>query len=266
MTSERAHGTRLDRGGELPAVARLLPVVAEEVRAAELRDRDLRLPGTVRSEERYVLAGFERALRVEHVGARRDGDDHLAGERLGSARGDAGAEPLGDELPPRRVHVPDERYDAVRDEHPRRLGAVHAAADDGVGRRLRPAERVRCEHARGGGAERRHRGGVEHGEEPSVLGVGEEHEPGDRREAAGRVARERRDPLEERVAVSDRRHRTEVAGRVVRDVHLRRHRPLRARVRLEGAADGVVGLVRRDGSLDVGRAEDREPREEPRRP
>ena len=76
------------------------------------------------------------------------------------------------------VDVPDERRDAVRDEHPHRLRAVHAGADHGVRGRLGAAERVGGEHARRGRPQRRHGRRVEHGEQPAVLGVREQHEPG----------------------------------------------------------------------------------------
>src|SRR5262249_36887831 len=74
--------------------------------------------------------------------------------------------------------------------------------------------------------------------------------------AAGRVAGKRRHPLEQRVTASERRHRAEVAGRIVRDVDLRRHRPLTAVVRDERLAHGLDRSRRRDGAKDVVRPED----------
>ena len=67
---------------ELAAVARLLPVVAEEVRATELVHRDLRLPGTVGAHQRDVLAEPQRARGVQHRRTGRDGDDDVGAERL----------------------------------------------------------------------------------------------------------------------------------------------------------------------------------------
>ena len=58
-------------------MARLLPVVAEQVRAAKLLDRDLRLAGAVRAHQGDVLAGLERAGRVEHRRTGRHGDHDL---------------------------------------------------------------------------------------------------------------------------------------------------------------------------------------------
>jgi hypothetical protein len=51
-----------------------------------------------------------------------------------------------------------------------------AAADHGVRRRLRAAERVRGQNASGSRAQSSDRGSVEHGEQPSVLRVGQEDE------------------------------------------------------------------------------------------
>src|SRR5438876_5213428 len=48
---------RSDCGRELTSVARLLPVVAEEARASELLDRDLRLARPVGAHQAHVLSG-----------------------------------------------------------------------------------------------------------------------------------------------------------------------------------------------------------------
>ena len=76
------------------------------------------------------------------------------------------------------------------------------------------------------------------------LGVRDEHEAGDGRQPPGRVARERGDPLEQRVPVAERGHRTEVTGRVVRHVRLRRHAPRAAMVGDERLPDCLDRLVR----------------------
>ena len=55
---------------------------------------------------------------------------------------------------------------------------------------------------------------------------------------------------------AERRHRAEVARGIVRDVDLRRHRPLAARMRDERVAHRVDRAVRRDRLLDVPRRED----------
>ncbi len=100
------HGTRFDGRGELAAVARLLPVVAEEVRASELLDRDLGLPGPVGAHQRNVLARLERVHRVEHLDSRGHRDHHLARERPGRAFGGGHAQPLRDDPPATLVDVP----------------------------------------------------------------------------------------------------------------------------------------------------------------
>ena len=256
VTEFTRDGTRRHGCGQLAAVARLLPVVAEDVRAAELCDRDLGLPWAVGAHQRDVLACFERAFGIQDVGPRRHRDDDLARECFCGARRDTRAKTLGDELATARVDVPDERRHTVCDEHPGRLGAVDAAPDHGVRGSLGATERVSGEHAGRRSSERRHRGSVEDSEQAAVLGVREQHEPGHRRQAARRVPRERGDPLQQRMPVSDRRHGAEVACRIVRHVDLRWHRPRRARMRLERATNGVVRLVRRDSSLDVGGPED----------
>ena len=88
----------IDGTGELTAVARLLPVVAEEVRAAEFLDGDLGLSGPVGSHQRDVLARLERARGIEDVGARGHRDHDLARERLRSIRCNASTEPFRNEL------------------------------------------------------------------------------------------------------------------------------------------------------------------------
>ncbi len=176
MIESRGDGARRDGCRQLAAVARLLPVVAEHMRAAELLDRDLCLARAVGAHERDVLTCLERAFGIQDVGSRRHRDDDLARERLCGARRDACAETLGDELATARVDVPDERRHAVCDEHPGRLGAVDAAPDHRVRGRLGATEGVGGEHAGRRGSERRHRGGVENSEEAAVLGVREQHE------------------------------------------------------------------------------------------
>ena len=137
-----------------------------------------------------MLARFERPLRVQRDGSGRDGDHDLAPERLLGARGNACTDALRDERATALVEVPDERCDPVRDQHPRRLRAVRAAAHDGVGGGLRAAESVGGDDRRRGRPECRHRRGVQRCEKATVVGVGQEDEPGDRRETTRRVARE----------------------------------------------------------------------------
>src|SRR5439155_9411514 len=58
----------------------------------------------------------------------------------------------------------------------------------------------------------------------------------------------------------ERRHRAEVAGGVVRHVHLRRHLPVAAMVSDERAPHRVHCLIGRHGQVDVPRREDGNPR------
>ena len=122
--------------------------------------------------------------------------------------------------------------------------------------RARPAQRLGCDHCRRRRPQRRHGRCVHQREERAGLRVGEQHEPGDRGKALGRVSRERRDPLQHGVAVAERRHGPEVTVLGARDVDLRLHRPGALGVRDERCLDRVVGLVRRDGPLDVGAGEE----------
>ncbi len=136
--------------------------------------------------------------------------------------------------------------------------AVHAGADHGGTARIGPTERLGRKHRRRAGPKRRHRARVEHGTQHAVRGVGDEDEPHHRREPRGRVPRKRRHPLQERVPATERRHGTEVAGRIGVHVHLRRHRPLAACVRDERVANRLERALRRDGLLDGGAVEERD--------
>src|SRR5262249_15384648 len=63
-------------------------------------------------------------------------------------------------------------------------------------------------------------------------------------------------PLQQRMPAAECRHRAEVAGRIVRDVRLRRHRPLAARVRDERCANRLDGTVGRHRLLDMAARKD----------
>src|SRR6185437_4074855 len=78
------------------------------------------------------------------------------------------------------------------------------------------------------------------------------------REPTGRIAGKGRDPLEQRVAGSQRRHGAEVTGRIGGYVDLRRHRPLAARIRDERFANSLDRARGGDRGLDVPRREDRD--------
>ena len=173
-----------------------------------------------------------------------------------SRRGDADPE-LGGDGPPRSASTSQSAdVAAARLQAPRRRPAVDAGADHRG--EPRPAERLRRERRRSAGPQRRHGARVEHRLDEPRLGVREHDEPAHRRQPSRRVAGKRRHPLQQRVAAAERRHRAEVAGRVVRHVQLRLHRPLAARVRHERAPHGLVRALGRHRRLDVAGREERD--------
>ena len=86
------------------------------------------------------------------------------------------------------------------DERPRGSAAVHARADHRRGRRIGARKRLGREHRGGAGAQRGHRARVEHRAQLARLGVRDEHHAAHGRQALQRVAGERGDPLQQRVA------------------------------------------------------------------
>ncbi len=237
-------------------MARLLPLVAEDPRARDLGDGDLGLAGAVGAHQADVLARLQRPLRQQDRLPRRHGHDHRSGERLGLARSRADPELGRDGTRPLPVDVPEQDVAAPLLEARRGRAAVDARADHRC--RTGAAERLGRDRSGGAGPQRRHRAGVQHGLDDAGLGVREDDETAHGREAPSRVARERRDPLQQRVAAAERRHGAEVARRVVGDVELRLHRPLAARVGDERVAHRVVGATGRHRRLDVAGREERD--------
>ena len=180
----------------------------------------------------------------------------LGAERFLLAPGDADAELGGDRPAPLRIDVPQRHVAAARLQAARRSTAVDTGADHRG--RSGQAERLGRERRRGAGPERGHRTGVEQRLDESRLRVGEDDETADRRQAASGVARKRGHPLQQCMPGAERRHRPEVARRVVRHVELRLHRPLAARVRDEAGVHRVVGALGRNGRLDVTGREERD--------
>ena len=240
-------------------MARLLPVVAEDSNPAELLDRDLGLAWPICSHEADVLPGLQAARRVQHLVPRRHRRDEVGGQRLLSARRHFDAELRRGRLRSRHVEVPDRHPPPAGQKRPRRRAAVHARADHRSDAGVLAAQRLGSQDRRRAGPQRRHRACVEHGDGHAVRGVRQQHEPGDRREAERRVARERRHPFQQREASPERRHRAEVAGGIRRHVDLRRHRPLAARVGDERVPDDLDRALGRDGGLDVPPPEDGNP-------
>ena len=168
------------------------------------------------------------------------------------------SEAVGHERRPRRIDVPHEDVASERAEHAGRLGSVDAAADNCRRLGARPAERLRRDHGRRRRPERRHGCCVHERDERTRLGIGEEDEPGDGREALRRVSGERRYPFQHRVTVAERGHGAEVPVLRAGDVHLRLHRPVALRVGDECGLHRLVGVVRRDRPLDIGAGEERD--------
>ena len=106
---------------------------------------------------------------------------------------------------------------AAREERPRRCAPVHACADHGRVAGVRAPERLRGEH-RGRAGPQAPSPRPRRAPPRSIPSSASESSttPAHRRQPARRVARERRHPLEQRVPGAERRHRAEVAGRVVR--------------------------------------------------
>ncbi len=240
-------------------MARLLPLVAEDPRALELRDRDLRLPRPVRAHQADVLAGPQRALRNQDLPAGRHRDDGIRGQRLLEAAGDADAEIGRHGARPFLVDVPQDDVTAERLEGSGRGTPVHADADHSCVSTGR-LQRLGRQHRRRTGAKSGHRSRVQNRLDEAGLGVREDDEPVDGRQSALGIARKRRDPLQQGMAAAERGHGAEVAGRIVRDVQLRLHRPFAACVRHERVPNGVVGPFRRDCRLHVPRGEERDHR------
>ncbi len=246
----------VDSGGKLPAVTRLLPVVAEDPDPRELRHCDLRLARPVGAEQAHVLSRPQGAGGQKHFPTRRHRHEQIGCESLGARRRDA-ARLRRDRCGAGLVEIPDERRAADCGERPRRRGAVDPGADHRGRLCVLPPQHVGRDHRRSARAERRDGPRVEQCLDDPRLGVREHDEAAHGRQAAGRVAGERRHPLEQRVTAAERGHRAEVPSGVVRDVELRLHRPVAARVGNERIPDGVIRRPRRDRRQDVASAEER---------
>ena len=222
--------------------------------ADELGDGDLRLAGPVGAHQADVLAGPQRALGEQHLVARRHRHDEVGGERLLARAGDVGAELVGRRLAPARRRRPRARRAgrARGTSAPPRARSRPRRSPRPPPRPARPSVSAASTAAAPVRSAVTAPASSTATSRPSV-GVREQHEPRHRRQAARRVARERRHPLEQRVPAAERRHRPEVAGRVGRHVDLRRHRPLAARVGDERVAHRLDRPLRRDGRLDVPR-------------
>ena len=157
---------RFDRGRELAAVARLLPLVAvDRRRAGSPRPRSPPCRGR-RPPSGSRAGPGATSPREQDLLARRDGDDDVGGERLLPARGDADAEAGRDGVRPLAVDVPQrdvaaERLQLRAAARPFTPAPI-TAADAGQ------AERLRRERRRRPRAQRGHRARVHDGLDHSV--------------------------------------------------------------------------------------------------
>ena len=201
VTSRAPDRARLHGRGELAAVARLLPVVAEDARARDLGDRDLGLARPVRAHQAHVLSRPQRARRG--AGSRGPGvtvTTTSAAERLLAARCHADAELVRYAARALRVDVPDA---TARGRAPRSCARRRGRSRRHRSRpRFRPACRAcppRAPLRRRCGARSRRRRRARASTIP-VSASDEHDETGHGRQAARGIARERRHPLQQRVA------------------------------------------------------------------
>lgn len=196
------------------------------------------------------------------------GDRHqqIRPQRFLKTRGYVCAEVARRSLGSGRVDIPHRHGPAAGDERPHRGPAVDPDTDDRGALRVRAPQNVSGDHRRGSGSQRGHRAGIENRFHDSGLCVGEHDEAAHGGKSPRWISRKGRDPFQQCVPTAERRHRAEVARRVVRDIELRLHRPLAARVGDERLAHGAVGCCGRDGGLDVPRAEERNHRARSRAP
>src|SRR4051812_1224873 len=241
-----------ERVADVAVVARLLPLVADDSGPQELLVRDLRFSGAVGAHEACMLSRLQRVRFEDDLVAGRDRDDDVGAERLLFARRDPGA------LAELRCGglcgfvpcVPEENLSLSGEERGPHRAPVHPRADNCRWTGARPRERLRREDRGGPGAKRCDGACIEKGSQLPGRSVGEEDDAGDRRQSALRVPREGRHPFQNGVARPGRGHRAEIAA-VDGHVHLRRHRPVPARVLDERLADGLDGVPGRERGADV---------------
>ena len=184
----RADRARLDRVRELAAVARLLPVVAEDARPRQLRRaRSRPCPARRRpSGSRAGPAGaIPRGARSSCPGV--TVTTHVRRERLGLRRRDPSSRARARGL---RAPAPDRRPRAQRRARARRTsapprGRSRLRRSPPPSQRPGRAERLGREHGGRARAQRGHRARVEHRLEPPVVGVREQHDA--RSPSAGRA-------------------------------------------------------------------------------
>ena len=140
VTSSRSTKPAVDRVREVAVVARLLPVVAEDVAPApSSAGGDLRLARAVRAHQADVLARPQRALRRRRT-SRPGVTVTTTSAASASSRDAATSQPSSAAtlLRALAVDVPERHGAAAREERPRRRAAVHARRRHRGGPRVRP--------------------------------------------------------------------------------------------------------------------------------
>ena len=191
-----------DRARQLAAVARLVPLVAEEPALGSDARRSPRrvasaLPGPS-APSRFRCWPARRRRRLDHrLVARGDGADDVAGERLGEVA-DLPAELRRDAAPAASgsgsKHTPGP-YSASAMQRPTHVPCSPQPIEPDR-RGVLARELLGCDRRRGAGPQRGDRAGVEHRQRLAVVRVGHQHDAGHGRQAAARVAGKRGHPLQ----------------------------------------------------------------------
>jgi hypothetical protein len=134
-----------------------------------------------------VLSRTQRAFGEEDLLARRHGDDHVSGEGLVTARGDADAETCGHSKGTLLIDIPEIDVAAERLQAAGARSSVHARADHGRGT-ARQAERLGRQRCGSAGAQRGHRACIHHRLDDARLGVREDHDSVHGRQAMRGIA------------------------------------------------------------------------------
>jgi hypothetical protein len=245
------HQSRLDRGGELAAMAGLRPFVTEQLGPRDRLGLGLRLARAVGAEHVQVQPRVEVTHVHDGLVAGRHAGHDVARERV-LATAHLPAE-LAGELP-RGLGVgveADARSVFGRRQAAPRPGAVQPAADDPGARGVLAGQLLGGHGGDRPGAESGDRAYVNQRERLAVRHRGDADHPHHHGQPRLGVTRERGDPLEDREAGSLRRHRAEVAVRRGVEIGLRRHLPLVAGVLDEAVPDAL------DRLLGLDRLEDR---------
>jgi hypothetical protein len=114
---------------EIAVVARLLPVIAEDMDASKLLDRDLRLSGPVRTHQARVLSRRQTPFREDNLMSWRDSHHEIRGERRFPALRDLGPELDGGRLGAVEIDVPERHPPTTGQKRSRSGAAVDPGAD-----------------------------------------------------------------------------------------------------------------------------------------